>query len=337
MKVSKVVFGGRSSTRSKCSVVESSEIFLQHSGSGTGNITRKNIPGKKSSRRGRNRKHAPYECVRVQSTRGSDLESVYLYTNWEGGDRRDPPEPPDDDGTFECIDDGWKEINCGNVSDVVVLNEKDEFVVAKISKGHTQSISKLDRFRWKSIRECLPKLLSSKPDITRGQKRGGVSSVYACFGFRKDPVSSGKIGQYAYKQNASPETRAEMDSDVNDLTINMENVGGCFLKRMPETHQFAALRKELSIPSVSGQGLSTQFRYGLRVNSPGRSPILTYLCRSLNEVSRAGIGPKSTSVMTTFSLICRCSRPTTVSTTTFCTISVFRGTESKFRSEREMY
>ena len=81
--------------------------------------------------------------------------NVYCYTNW-GINQCDPPEPPEDDGIPMCIDDGWEEIdNYGDVSDIIILNEKEEFVLAKISKAHTQSISDLKRGHWTSIRERL--------------------------------------------------------------------------------------------------------------------------------------------------------------------------------------
>lgn len=263
--VSKVVFGGRSQARSKCSIVESNEIFAKHS-VGTGKITPSNIrsgQGKNRTRRGRGRKAVPYECRRVQSIGCPNMEeSVYCYTNW-GDDQCDPPQSPEDDGIPICIDDGWEEIdNNGDVSDIVILNEKGEFVLAKISKAHSQSISDLKRRHWRSIRERLPGLLRGKPNILRGQKRGGISSLYACFGFRKDPLSSGKVGEYAYKQSASQATRAELDELVNRLTHNLEKIGGFFLKKMPETNEFKAVREELSIPSVSGEGVSTQFSIG---------------------------------------------------------------------------
>ncbi|EJK64334.1 hypothetical protein THAOC_14942 [Thalassiosira oceanica] len=330
LKVSKVVFGGRSQARSKCSIVESNEIFAKHS-VGTGKITPSNIrsgQGKNRTRRGRGRKAVPYECRRVQSIGCPNMEeSVYCYTNW-GDDQCDPPQSPEDDGIPICIDDGWEEIdNNGDVSDIVILNEKGEFVLAKISKAHSQSISDLKRRHWRSIRERLPGLLRGKPNILRGQKRGGISSLYACFGFRKDPLSSGKVGEYAYKQSASQATRAELDELVNRLTHNLEKIGGFFLKKMPETNEFKAVREELSIPSVSGEGVSTQFRYGFECELLWTLISDVTFCRPIEQASAGATGPRLTSTTTISLHTCRSYRPKTISTTTFCTTSVSRNTK----------
>ena len=87
------------------------------------------------------------------------------------------------------------------------------------------------------------------------------SSNIMFFGYRKDPKSSGVLGQYAFKTNVPNNIALKVEERVSELAETMESTAMYFVvDRKEEYTLFQQVQSILDIPTISksSEGLSTQ-------------------------------------------------------------------------------
>ena len=164
--------------------------------------------------------------------------------------------------------------NINPQSDVVVLDKEDDcFVVAKMAPIKSQMEGGVRQLYWNRIRRNMSLALSVKPNIRRGKKNNGTSSRYGCSGLRKEPLTSGILGEYAYKKGTSQLLIDHVNEMITGLVRKMEKIGNILVSQMPEMNHYLKWKDMLDLPSVSGMkdGIAVQFSAGKGYWSPAHT------------------------------------------------------------------
>jgi hypothetical protein len=101
--------------------------------------------------------------------------------------------------------------------------------------------------------------MRTKPNVRRGDKNSGICKKHVNFGFRKEPLSSGKLGTYVFKPNVPDEIQESIEEEVSELACDMESAATHFITdREEEYTTFRKVQDTLNLPSLSENGLVTQ-------------------------------------------------------------------------------
>ena len=229
-------------------------------------VTKNNRHHKRSSSRRRKNKPSTKSSLSIMlasqvSASVTPEVKLFLYKNWDGDNK---PDPPVNRAKVHNIDDYIIVDNIGSIfEDIIVLDRSsNEFIVGKSSVRKSQSIG--GKAKSNDLRKLMKRILAEKPNVHRGDKNSGENSHYSCFGYRKDPLASGKLGEYSYKQGTTDVAEKEISDKISELVQKMEEVGGTLTSQLPEHRNYEVVKEMLVLPSVgrTRRSIATQFSVG---------------------------------------------------------------------------
>ena len=145
---------------------------------------------------------------------------TYLYCNW---DRTGTvPEPPVYGGTIFPMKHYVIHDTIGDHGDLMIHEKSDrQLIVGKVSRRKAQNYKSSQN----KTRMLLVAIPSVSPNQKRGKKNNGVNSNYCFQGYRKEPLESGKLGQYCFKKNSTDTNRRAFTEGLATLVHQMEEMG----------------------------------------------------------------------------------------------------------------
>ena len=145
-------------------------------------------------------------------------------------------------------------------------NEKT-FIVLKVSKAQKKGSSVMMKKHHKLLEDLLVKM----PNVKRGGMRSGVESKYVCVGSRKNPLDC-ELGQYAFKPGVSETDKLAIKEGIMDLVNTLESKSMNELDRAhlkgDQRADFARVQQKFGLPSISEDGVATQFSLAKGYSSP---------------------------------------------------------------------
>ena len=104
-----------------------------------------------------------------------------------------------------------------------------------------------------------------KPNVRRDQKNSGVRKHYSCHGWRKNPLESGKNGQYVFKKSATNEVKPNVVARFFHLVETMKRTADTLICSSEEHKVFLVTKDLLNLPSIAGgkYSVATQFSSGV--------------------------------------------------------------------------
>lgn len=210
------------------------------------------------------------KCVSLQP-----LIDTYLYCDWDS--RGTLPNPPVEGGLIISMKNYVIHDTIGDLDDLNIHDQLDgQLIVGKVSKRKKQNYTK----KQKQTRQLLNAIPSASPNQKRGKKTNGVNSNYCFLGFRKEPLTSGKLGEYSFKTNCSDHNREIIKEGVSMLVGEMEEMGHTLIHRLKEHQHFMMTKQALNLPSIAGtsRGVATQFSSGIGYWSPIHYDVDRYVC-----------------------------------------------------------
>ena len=137
---------------------------------------------------------------------------TYLYCDW---DRTGTvPDPPVDGGTIFPMKHYSIHVTIGNHDNLMIHEKSDrQLIVGKVSIRKAQNCKSYQN----KTRTLLIAIPSASPNQKRGKKNNGVNSKYFFQGYRKEPLESGKLGQYFFKKNSTDTNWRAVTEEVATL------------------------------------------------------------------------------------------------------------------------
>ena len=182
------------------------------------------------------------------------------YKTWNTSE----PMPPRLHGChIECVDD-WQILD--NPSQVQHAIARDAtngtLIVAKISPRQARHVAGKKNHQWNTIRTVAKLITENKPNIMRGQRNSGYTNHYSCFGWRKEQLHSGSLGEYSFNASTPTTDKQMINSEISNLVQRMEDAAGCLTNKTAEKQTFLSVKGALGLPSLPSKGCSTQFSVG---------------------------------------------------------------------------
>ena len=114
---------------------------------------------------------------------------------------------------------------------------------------------------------ALEKACKKKPNIIRGEEKGGVSDRFVSSGSRKNPKGKG-VGTYAFKSGVSHEEMREINDGMHRFCTRLEDFAKDSLPS-GDLEFIKAVNKKYKMPTASGntEGFGTQCSIGLNYHA----------------------------------------------------------------------
>ncbi len=167
----------------------------------------------------------------------SQLDSkCYVYKEWERSATN--AISPEETVPIENINE-YTIHNSIEEQDLVVQDTEGKLIVAKLSRWKARCMG--GNKKWRQVRNLMEAVVKHKPNVKCGDRNGGKYSHYKCFGFRKDPLKSGVLGQYTFKPKTPTEIERRIGRDISVLVQNMESASMLLVGGMNEHTNFKKL------------------------------------------------------------------------------------------------
>ena len=138
--------------------------------------------------------------------------------------------------------------------------ENGDFIFGKVAPR--QSVDVMGKKRdWNTIRKAFDVVKKVKPNVSRGNVRGGKNKAYKLFGYRKDPLSM-NIGKYVYKSTTPDGIKESSEKIISELAGLMEACSTRVTKGLSETREYEEIKQHIKIPTFTKDGNSTAFCIG---------------------------------------------------------------------------
>lgn len=164
---------------------------------------------------------------------------------------------------IECVD-GWQTLdNPSQVQHAIARDASNgTFIVAKISPRQARHLAGKNNHQWTTLRTVSKLITDNKPNITRGQRNSGYTNHYSCFGWRKDQLRSGYLGEYSFNASTPSCTKQKINCAISNLVQRMEAAAGCLINKTEEKRTFLSVKEALGLPGIASKACSTQFSVG---------------------------------------------------------------------------
>ena len=100
---------------------------------------------------------------------------------------------------------------------------------------------------------------------TGEKKNSGRKTFYSLHGHRKCPLTSGELGEYAFKDTASAQEMDSVAEGISRLVRDMEEMGHTLICSRREFEDIMTTKQILNLPSARGhlkRSIATQFALG---------------------------------------------------------------------------
>jgi len=186
----------------------------------------------------------------------------YSYVSWDGDIEQ--PIAPTHNGKLINVDDYVELKATKDKLNVVATDKVGSFIVAKMSRDNARSDLR-GKEGFNVIRDATDLIDQNKPDIKRGEARGGYHSTYKMEGYRKDPLKSGVLGRYAFKPGTKDSVKQQSYDGAVTIVNKLEKCGKRVTKFLNETKHFRdKVQKFLKLPTVgtTDDSIATQLAIG---------------------------------------------------------------------------
>lgn len=144
--------------------------------------------------------------------------------------------------------------------------DQRNFVFLKISER-----SRIGKTTLPGFAQTLKDLLKNMVKVERGKEKMGISPMYACSGYRKNPKDK-DVGQYTFKVNVSLEEQEATTSGIKNLIADHE---ARVMREMKVVKlnklfcdRYANAKKKFNLPCINKDGFATQVAVSKWYTSP---------------------------------------------------------------------
>ena len=149
----------------------------------------------------------------------------------------------------------WKEIEKKDSNVIIYKQSKDKspedsiFVCAKVSQRQARELRNRSDTNLENIREIFSQSFEGKPNVPRGESRGGFGKDYICYGWTHRFTRM--LHHYIFKKKVSLEDQGELRKGIDKVAQGLEEVAVRVMRGVRNFKKFYAIKKFIDLPSVS--------------------------------------------------------------------------------------
>ena len=135
-----------------------------------------------------------------------------------------------------------------------------QFIFGKVAPRQSRECLG-NKTKLNKVRKEFEQVMKVKPNVGRGDCRGGKNKAYKIFGWRKDPLGS-SISQYSFKPKVNEDVKEDINQNIQQLCSKLEMASQRLSLCLKETIEYEELAEKAQVPSFTKTGNATAICIG---------------------------------------------------------------------------